>query len=117
ISAFAQPPSHHFTETHQRGLQALSVARVFVERMLVADRLGIDYFSNFVIKPSARILAARFSCEREPPFSEAVFQIPVFQAGEVAHSLDADRVKFLLHHLPDAWDVADCERRQKLRLL
>src|ERR1700730_7836554 len=106
ISALAQPPSNHFTEPHQRGLQSLGVTRVLVERMLVANRFGIDAFSYFVIKPSTRILTPRFSCEGEPPFSEAMFQITVFQAREVAHFPDADRVKHLLHHLPDARAIA-----------
>src|SRR6266478_739865 len=90
ISALTQPPSDHLAEAHQRGLQALGVARILIERMLVADRFGIDAFSNFVIEPSTRVLAPRFSCEREPPFSEAVLQIAVVQAREVAHFLNAN---------------------------
>src|SRR5208282_2569141 len=58
VSAFAQPAAHHLTEPHQRGLQALGIARIFVESMLVADRFGIDIFSNFIVEPSTRILTA-----------------------------------------------------------
>src|SRR5258708_27480149 len=83
ISALTQPPSNHFTEPHQRGLQALGFARILVGRMLVADRSGIDYFSNFVIKPSASILTPRFYRQPNPPFSEAVFEIPAFHARQV----------------------------------
>src|ERR1019366_343994 len=51
VSALAQP--------HQRRLQALGVAGVLVERVLVADRFGIDAFSHRVVEPSTRILAPR----------------------------------------------------------
>src|SRR5258706_5096592 len=37
ISAFAQSPPYHFTQTHQRGLQTIQLGRVFVVGMLVAD--------------------------------------------------------------------------------
>jgi hypothetical protein len=75
ISAFAQAPSYHFAEAHERGLQALGVARVFVEGVLVADRFRVDIFSDFVVEPSTRIFAARLPGQRQAPFSEAVFQI------------------------------------------
>ncbi len=81
VSAFAQAAAYHLAETHERGLQALGVARVFVEGVLVADRFRIDIFSDLIVEPSTRIFAARLPCQRQAPFSEAVFEIAVVEAA------------------------------------
>src|ERR1700684_249691 len=82
-SALAQPPSHHFAKPHQSGLQALGVARIFVESVFVADRFRTDASSHCVVEPSAGVLAPRLPCERQSPLSKAIFEIAVAEAREV----------------------------------
>jgi len=112
-SALAQAPPDHFAEAHQRGLQALGIARVFIEGVLVADRFRIDVFSHFIVEPSSRILAPRLTSQRETPFSEALFEIAVFKARQVAHFLNAVVLQSLLHDFSDARDLPHVERSKK----
>ena len=69
--------------------------------------------SNHPPASSPRALPARAS----PHFAEAVFQFPVFELGEISDFLDAERVQVSLHHLADAGNLANIQRRKKFRLL
>src|SRR5579862_1131115 len=92
ISTLAQPPPNHLAETHQRGLQALGVARVFVERVLVADRLRIYIFAHFIVEPSSSVFAPRLPGQCESPFSEAMFEIVILETRQIPNFLNTDRV-------------------------
>ena len=117
ISTLAQSPANHFAEPHQSGMESIEFGRVFVVSMLMADGLGIGVLTDFAVEPAAGVFAACFAREGQSPFSEALFQVAVFEAGQIADALDSHFVQFLLGDFTDAGNIADVEWRQKLRFL
>ena len=112
---FPQAPPHHLGEPHQSRLKLVSIGRVFVISMFVADRFRFGVGADFGIEPSAGILSARFACQRQSPFAEPFFEFVLPQPRQVPHFLNAQLVQMALHHFANAGNRPHIERRQELR--
>src|SRR5215472_8714231 len=85
-----------FREVRQRRFEPFRVARIFTERMLVADRFRIGPFSDLRIEPSAGIKPLRLSGQRKPPFAKPRFEIFLAHLGKISDAPDSDTVQIAL---------------------
>src|SRR5581483_5622764 len=85
--------------------------------MFMADRLGIAACPDIRIKPAPGVFSPGFASERQPPFSEALFEKIIIQSCQVADAKDSQCIQTLLGDLPYARDVAHIKRREKSRFL
>src|SRR5207237_836842 len=80
--------------------------------VLVTDRLRIAPLPDLGVEPPACVQPLRLTGERQSPFAEARFEIPVFEYREIADAPDADRVQVLLHYLTHAGNLPNLQRGQ-----
>ena len=72
--------------------------------------------AHFLIEPAARVHAARFSGQRQPPLAEMLAQEFFFESSEIAYLANAPGLQILFGDLADAGDFSHIERREKARL-
>src|SRR5947207_2301507 len=87
---FAQTPSNLLGEVSQRCVQLIFVAGIGVEGMFVADRFRVVALADCGVEPSSCVETLGFTCEGEPPFSEARFEIPFRQTCKIADAANTD---------------------------
>ena len=93
------------------------ICSILVERVFVADGLGIRVLSDIRIEPATRILAVSLSRQRQSPLAKMLFQRGLIERSQVTDFAYAQRVEVLLHHLSDARNAAYIQRREKFCFL
>src|SRR5579859_6374320 len=78
---FAQAPAHLLRKMGKRCLELFGIGGVFVERMFVADGLGIAAIADVCVEPAACVLTAGLSRQRQAPFAEALLEHLLLQRG------------------------------------
>src|ERR1700694_2892262 len=81
--------------------------------MLMADGIGGVGLAALPVEPPAGVLAASFAGQRQPPFSEAIFEKSLVELRQVADLADAAAVKIAFGYFTDSRDLAHIERSQK----
>src|ERR1700694_3174065 len=112
----AQPARDHLGEPHQHGLKRGRVRGIDRKSVLVADGFGVVPVANLPVEPSSGVLAARLAGQRQPPFSEAIFEESLVELRQVADLTDPAAVKIAFGYFADSRDLAHVEGSQKPRL-
>src|SRR6516164_1771861 len=99
----------------KRGFELVGIGGIFVERVLVADRLRVLAIADVAIEPSARILATRLAGECHSPFAETAFERALIDGRKIADTADAEPLQVLLGDLADSRHFADFERCEETR--
>ena len=92
VAVLAQAAADFFGQVRDRGVNAIPVERVAVERMFVADGFRLIAFADFGIEPPAGVETLRLACQRESPFAEARFEIRLVERRKDADAAAAARV-------------------------
>src|SRR6266853_6816622 len=95
----AQPARDHLREPHQHGVERGRVRSIDRKGVLVADGFGVFAVANLAVEPPAGVLAASLAGQRQPPFSEAVFEKTLVELRQVADLTDAAAVKIAFGYL------------------
>src|ERR1700681_112632 len=109
----AQPARDHLGEPHQHCVECRRIRGIDRKSVLVADGLGVVALADLAVEPSAGVLAASFAGQRQPPFSEAIFEKSLVELRQVADLADAAAVKIAFGYFTDSRDLAHIERSQK----
>src|ERR1700681_4068387 len=111
----AQPARDHLGEPHQHCVECRRIRGIDRKSVLVADGLGVVALADLAVEPSSGVLAASFAGQRQPPFSEAVFEKSLIELRQIADFTDAAAVKIAFGYLAYPRDLAYVEGSQKPR--
>ena len=93
--------------TEHRG-HRVRIVRVFAESVILRDRFRLRVDDKFI-----GIAAARFAIQRRSPLAKNLFQLFLWNGGDLLDGFDAEGTERALRDFADAWNFSNRKWRKK----